>query len=195
MTDTKKPDHFQNLVNLLSVYSEASAQMTALQSEIDQARLDVVDEHKARYAELQKALTESEAAIKTLGALNPEWFAAKVKTVKTPFGELAARTTTKHEAPDADLSITIIEKAAEAAELREQNDLAALLRSFVRVEKSLDLEALEKADTELLAKLRIVRIEDTSYSVKAASVNLGQAVRTAEKRAEKKEASGATKAA
>jgi hypothetical protein len=184
--DTKKPDHFTNLVNLLSVFSEASAQMTALQAEIDQQRLDVVDEHKARYADLQKALTESEDAIKALGALNPAWFEGKAKNVETPFGKLSARSTKKHEAPDEPLSIALIETAAEAAEALGKTELATLLRSFVRVEKSLDLEALEKADTDLLAKLRIVRIEDTSYTVRAATVNLGQAVKTADKRAVKK---------
>ena len=181
-----QPDDFTNLINLLAVYSEASAQMTALQSEIDQQQLDTVDEHKARYAELQKALTESEGAIKALGALHPEWFADAKKTVATPYGALASRATTRHEAPDEMRSIELIEKAAAAHELRERTAEAALLRSFVRVEKSLDLEALGKADAELLAKLLIVRIEDVSYTVKAAAVKLGQAVKAADKRAAKK---------
>ena len=183
---TTKPDDFNNLINLLSVFSEATAQMTALQSEIDQQQLDTVDEHKARYAELQRALTDSEGAIKALAAMHPEWFQAAKKSVGTPYGTLASRATTKHEAPDEALSIALIEKTAEGHELRARHEEAALLRSFVRVEKSLDLEALDKADAELLAKLRIVRIKDVSYTVKPATVKLGQAVKAADKRAEKK---------
>jgi len=188
-TAASQPNDFQNLANLLSVFSEASTQMTALQAEIDQQQLDAVDEHKARYAELQKALTDSEGAIKALGTAHPEWF-EQAKSVKTPFGELATRSATKHEAPDPDLSMGKILHWIELAEKRGNMAEVALLNSFIRVERSLDLEALEKADADLLARLSIVRVTDTSYTVKAASVKLGQAVKAADKRAAKAEKKG-----
>jgi hypothetical protein len=180
----EQSDDYQNLVNLLSVFSDAKARIAALESDTNAAFLELVDERKKEYAELQKALTESEAALKVIAKMHPEWF-EKIKTLKTPYGEVASRKTTTHEAPDEGKSIELIEAAAVVADSAGLFEEAELLRSMVKIEKSLDLDIIGKAPADMLPRLRILRIEQESVTIKEAKVSLGQAVRASDKAADK----------
>jgi len=177
---------YQNLVNLLSIYSEATSRLAELEAETNKAFLDVVDEKKSEYAELQKALTESETALKELAHLHPEWFAGE-KTVKTPYGQVHSRSTTSHEAPDPPSAIARI-KAAQARAIKANNEvLATQLGALIRVEESINFEALSEITVEDLARFGIVRKTEESVTVKPQKVSLGQAVKAATKRAKKDE--------
>lgn len=184
-TTAPTKDPYKNLIDLLAVYSDAKARLSALESELNQGFLDLVDESKPQYSTLQKALVDSEGAIKDAVAMHPEWF-ADAKTVKTPFGSVHSQKTTSHEAPDAKSALARI-KAAQARAIKHGNEvLATQLGALIRVEESINFDALGELGVEQLAQFGIVRKIDESVTVKETRVTLGQAVKAATKRAEKK---------
>jgi len=124
--------------------------------------------------------------VKELIALHPEWF-AEAKTVKTPFGQVHSQRTTSHEAPDAVSAIARI-KAAQARALKAGDDVKATqLGALIRIEESLNFDALGEIDGDLLARFGIVRRIEESLTIKEAKVALGQAVKAATRRAAKGE--------
>lgn len=173
---------FENLINLLGVYSEGTARMAELEAENNKAYLDLVEERKDEYAKLQLALGEAEAAIKVIADAHPEWFPTDQRTLKTPYGSVHAQKTTKHEADDEEVSILLIEADADLA--ARAGDLAAAqaLTNLVKVEKTIDFEAIAKLDAARLAQWRIRRTESDSITVKPAKVSLGNAVKAADKK-------------
>jgi hypothetical protein len=176
---------FANAVNLLAVFSEATTRLAALKSDADAALLDIIDERRKEYADLQKSLTESEAALTELAHAHPEWFASD-KTVKTPFGSVHSHKSTSHEAPDAVSAIARI-KAAQARAIKAGNDVRATqLAALIRTEEKLNLDALGEMTVEEIASFGIVRKIEESVTVKPASIALGQAVKAADKRAARK---------
>lgn len=175
-------DPYKNLIDLLAIYSEAKARLASLESETNAAFLDLIDEAKPAYAELQMSLTEAEAAIKEIAAAHPEWF-ADAKTVKTPFGQVHSQRTTSHEAPD---EVSAIARVKAGDEVK-----ATQLGALIRLEESLNLDALADLTIEELAQFGIVRRIEESVTLKEAKVSLGQAVKAATKRAAKTEAKAA----
>ena len=160
---------FKNLVNLLAVFSEATARLTEFQAELDKSTLDLIDEHKTTYAELQRTLTEAETALEVICLAHTEWFTEK-QTLKTPYGSVAFRRSTKLQVANEELTIALIQKA-EAA----NGEATGLLRETVE----LDLEALEKFDDTALKLFRVTRLHNTGFSVKPAKIDLGKAVKEA----------------
>lgn len=166
----KNEDDFKNMVDLLAVYSEAANRMSVLQSEINGELLELVDGKKSEYSQLQKALTESETALELLARKHPEWFAEK-KSIKTPYGEVKFHSSSKLKVKNEELSIYLIEEM-----------VAADTTIYIREEKHLNLEALEKLDDDVLMRMKIERVRDDSFSVKEAKLDLGKAVKEAAKK-------------
>jgi len=177
---------FENLVNLLTVYSEGKAQLAELEAENNKAYLDLVDERKSDYGRLQLAVSEADSAIKAIAEAHPEWFPGDQRTLKTPYGSVHAQHTTRHEAQDEGLSIALIEKAAAAAQSVGNLAQANALQALIKTEKTLDLEMLAKIDAETCARFRVLRIEADSITIKEAKVSLGNAVKAAAKKETKK---------
>lgn len=158
---------YANLIDCMAVFSEATARMGELQNDLQQAWLDLVDARRKDYTQLQGTLTRAEEAIRCAAELHPEWF-AKVRTLKTPYGTVAFRLTTKLEVPNEEVSIVLLEQLG-------QDGLP-----FLITKKALNLEALEKLDDQELARLRLRRVTTDSCKVTASKVDLGKAVAAAQ---------------
>ena len=165
------PD-FKNLVDLLAVFSEASNQLAAIQAAANGSQLEIVDEHKADYARLQQALSDTEGALEVLARRNPQWFENKA-TLTTPYGivKLAANPPAL-EVPNEELSLALLANE----EVRTPGFKAT---PYVRVETHLNLDALKMLEDDVLAHLKIRRRQSTTFSVKAAKLDLGKAVAAA----------------
>lgn len=186
-------DDYQNLVNLLAVFSEATGQMATLEGSINAAYLDIVDDHKTEYAALQKTLTESEGALITLAKQHPEWF-AEAKTIKTPFGEVHSQKTTTHTVSNETATIELIKHARDRAAQFGNDGKAETLKTILKVEESINLKrCAELTEKDLqgygidLQHLGISRTNEESITVKPAKVSLGQAVKASDKRKDKAE--------
>lgn len=164
------PEHtrYENLINLLAVYSEASARSEQLKAEINADHLDLIDAHKKAYAELQQTITEAEAAIIAIAEANPDWFSAS-KTLKTPYGQVASRSSTSLDVPNEEASIILIEQKC------DEETKGQLLRQ----KTELNLEALELLDDAALRQYRIKRVTSENITVKPAKLDLGKAVKAA----------------
>lgn len=154
---------YSRIVGLLARLTEATNNMIALEACVQAAYLDIVDEHRAFYTELQETISEAEEQVKTMAGLHPEWFLA-AKTIKTPYGTVAIRATTKLEVANEELSIALIERQLDS-------DL------YLRSRKFLNIEALESLDDASLQALQIARVTTEKCTVTPAKANLGAAVK------------------
>jgi len=169
-----KSGDFKNMCDLLSVFSEGTAQLRAMQGEMDSMFLSLVDDKKGEYATLQKAVTESETALEVIARRHPEWFAEK-RSIKTPFGTVKFARSTVLEIKNEELTIELVRGVL----VSESQDPAATEAQFIREVEELDREALEKLDDDTLKSLKVKRVAKDNFSVTAASVDLGKAVKEA----------------
>lgn len=170
------PTSYANLVNLLSVFTEAESRMKELEAKLQDQYLSFVDDVRDEYATLQQQLADTEEAVEELAILNPQWF-AKQRSVKTPYGTVSFRRTTKLVIKNEEATIILIEQLPEEEQAK-----------FLRVKKELNLEALEDLDDVELKKLRITRDTSDACKVAAAKLDLGKAVKKAKKEDEGKAA-------
>ena len=168
-TNLPTSEDFKNLVDLMALNCEATARMDELENGLNQDWIDCVDARRKDYAELQLAIGQSEQAIEDLVILNPQWF-EKVKTLKTPYGSVSLRKSTRLEVASPEVTIALLEGICGA------NDEAF----FIRTEKTLNLEALETMSDLELARIKVKRISSESLSIKPAKPDLGKAVKAIE---------------
>ncbi|MDB6125477.1 MAG: hypothetical protein JWQ71_4470 [Pedosphaera sp.] len=173
LPNQKDSNEFANMVSLLAVYSEASNRLEELQSEINREFLESVDEHQTEYAGLQETLTRTEAALEAVALTHPAWFQTK-KSIKTPYGTLT--TSKKLHVPNEEVTLVLLEAESKA-------DAKFQVGHFIRNTPELNLEALEKLDDDMLARLRIHRVTDQNFKVDAAKVDMGKAVKEITKQA------------
>lgn len=164
----EEQEAYANLVNLQSILSEAQAQLDKLQNEVQTEYIDLVDAKKKDYARLQQNIASAQEGIEYLATVNPQWF-VKSRTLKTPYGTVSFRKTTKLEVRNEELSIVLLEQLG-------QDGLPFLIPS-----KKLNIEALEKLTDQELERLKIKRVTEDSCTVKPAKVDLGKAVKAANK--------------
>lgn len=167
-------DDFKNLCDLLSVFSAGTARLKEMEGEMNALLLDLVDDKRAEYAELQQCVTQAETALEIIARAHPEWFTDK-KTVKTPFGTVKFHKSTKLEIKNAELTIALVR--SELA--RGSADPAGVEAAYIKQEDTLDVEALEKLDDDTLKRLKVKRVASDNFSAQAASVDLGKAVKEA----------------
>lgn len=166
-TDKQTSADYKNLIDLLSVFSEAKRRLAELENDAQSEFTQIVDDMRSDYSTAQLAVTQSEAAIQALFAKHPEWVTDK-RTVKTPYGTVSARRTSKLSVANEEATILLIERRGGEAE-----------EKFVKTEKKLDLEALEKLSDDELKAFRIVRVQEESLTIKEAKIDLGKAVKAA----------------
>lgn len=161
---------FNRLVDLLSVYSEAGNRLAQLQAAVNEAAMEIVSGHKKLYAGLQQVITETEAESEVIARRHPDWFAAR-RTLKTPYGEVALKANPPRLITgNEELSIVLIE--AEGA--RNRSFKAS---DYLRQRTELNLETLANLSDDDLARFRIKRVQGDTFSIKAASLDLGKAVK------------------
>jgi len=164
---TALKNDFADLVNLLDRLTFAENQLAKLQQTLDTQHLDTVRGHMPAYKELQTTIGECEAAIAVIAARNPQWFEEK-KTVETPFGELKRTTSISLVVADPAVTMTLIKAA------KREGD-------FIKASEELRLEVLGTLDDDALAKFGIKRLTKHNFNAAAAGVDLGKAVKAAEK--------------
>ena len=166
--ESKKQDQetYANFVNLQAVHSEASARLSEMENDLQQKWLSLVDEHRKDYARLQQAAADAEEGIEYLASVNPQWF-VKARTIKTPYGKVQFRKTTKLEVKNPELSVVLLKQLG-------QDSLP-----FLVVKEELNLEALEKLTDQELERLKIKRITTDSCTVTPIKIDLGKAVKAA----------------
>ena len=133
-----------------------------------------MDGHKKLYAGLQKTLTETETALETIARRHPDWFAAH-RTLKTPYGEVALKANPPRlTAANEELSIVLLE--TEGAKNKSFN-----AAEYLRQRTELNLETLANLSDDDLARFRIKLVQGDTFSIKAARLDLGKAVKGAVK--------------
>lgn len=157
---------FENVVNLLSVLGEANRKLTALQADIQAGYLDLVNAHRGVYGKLQQTVTETEAALEVIARRNPSWF-ADAKTVKTPYGSVKFTSSKELVVANEEVSIKLIEAFGRPELLRATTEL--------------NREALAELSDAELAQFALVRKPKENLTVKTDVVDLGKAVKSAEK--------------
>jgi hypothetical protein len=181
--DAPRTDDFNSVVNLLAVLGEANRKLATLTSVIESGYVALVTPHREDYAALQSTVTETEAALEVIARRNPQWRADK-KTITTPFGTIKFTSSTELVAPDESISVQLV-LALGGREGAEK---------YLRTIQVLNKEALEELPAAELAKFGITRKVKENFSVSTAVVDLGKAVKAAD-RTEKAAAKTAKKAA
>lgn len=161
-----KPGDFTDMIALLSVLGEAERQLITLTADIQAGYLELVNAHRDAYAKLQQTVTESEAAIEVIARRNPSWF-GDAKTVKTPYGSIKFTRSSELVVANEEVSIKLIE-AFKRPEL---------LRTTVELNR----EALAALPDVELAQLALSRKPKENLTVKTDVVDLGKAVKAADK--------------
>lgn len=182
-TDSPRPGDFENVVNLLAVLGEANRKLEALTHEIEEGYVALVTPQRERYAKLQGTVTETEAALEVIARRNPQWFEDK-KSVATPFGGVKFTRSAELVIPDENISVQLILALAGKA------GAAKYLRTVQVVNK----EAIDELDDTALARFGITRKAKENFKAATDVVNLGKAVKAAEKN-DKTAAKAAKKAA
>lgn len=161
-----KTGDFETAINLLAVLGEADRQLTALQADIQANYLEIVNAHRGVYAKLQQTVSETEAALEVIARRNPSWF-ADAKTVKTPFGSVKFTSSKELVVANEEVSVKLIQ-AFNRPEL-------------LRTTTELNREALAELTDAELAQFALVRKPKENLTVKTDVVDLGKAVKAAEK--------------
>jgi hypothetical protein len=161
---------YSNLVDLMSIHSEATSRIAELENDLQQAWLDLVDARRADYSKLQEAVATTAEGIEMIARLNPQWF-TDAKTLKTPYGSVAFRTTTKLEVKNEEVTILLIQQMGVDGDI------------FLRQKTELNLDALAHLDDADLKPLRVKRVTAESCTVKPSKVDLGKAVKAAAQKA------------
>lgn len=158
---------YADLVKLLAELTDASNDLSSLESDANREHLAMAKGYLDRYQTLQTRVGEAKAAVEVIAARNPQWFADK-KTLATPFGEVKRTTSTSLVIADEAVTITLIKAAGRADD-------------FLKVETSVCLEVLEKLDDAELAKFGARREVEHNFKPEGASVDFGKAVAAAKK--------------
>jgi Bacteriophage Mu Gam like protein len=153
---------YQRLVTALERFSRASAAASGVQALVDTALMGLIEKHRDAHAELASAATAAEEEVKGIARAHPEW--ADGRTIKTPFGSVQFRRTSKLVVRDEEATLRKI----------EENKIELAPEEFIRVEKHPNLEALEALDDGQLRKLGVVRETSDAIVVKPAKVELGK---------------------
>lgn len=173
-------EDFQNLIDLLAVFTEGSNRLARLQSDANEQLTDILDEIKAEYAQAQEAVTRAEAAMEIIALAHPDWFSGK-RSLKTPYGTVSLRRGTKLDAANEEASIVRIRLYATQQfpgnGPEEQRAREEFISRFVRTKETLNLEALEAEGDTFLKTIGVDRVPFESFSAKPATLDLGKAVK------------------
>jgi uncharacterized protein YydD (DUF2326 family) len=162
------PDEYQKLIENLGRYTRLANQLDEVEARFQLAITELISEcYQEDFQALQAELTEVESAIEVLAIRHPEWF-LKTKTLKTPFGTVASRSTTKLEVKNEDATIALIELRGEDG------------KPFLRERKYISIESLEALDDFELTRLGVRRVTSDKITISPAKVDLGKALKKSE---------------
>lgn len=167
--DHNKPreSDYQDFVNAAAIVAEAQARLDEMQTRLNMAAIDAVDEIKDDYARLQEAVAKAGETLELLALRNRDAWFKKAKTLKVPYGAASFRSSTKIEVANEEMTLVLLDS------------LGFDSNAFTRVTKTLNLEALETLTDDELAKLRLKRVTTETFAFKPSSPDLGKAVAAA----------------
>jgi len=171
MKQIEKTEDFKEMVNLLSIFSEADIRLKALECVVNEELLETIDEHKPEYAELQEALMKAETAVEVIVRRHPEWFADR-KNIKTPFGTPKLHSSSKCVPVNDEATVKLLRA-------EEKVDPTFKADDYIRKMEVPNLEALEGMDDAKLARFMVKRVKEEKFSIQPAKVDLGKAVKEA----------------
>lgn len=158
-------DDYTKLTDALQAHTATTNELAEIEASFQKAIQELIGEcYRANFQALQEQLTKTEEAIELLTLRHPEWF-VKTKTLKTPFGSVATRKTTKIDVPNEEATIALLELRGPAAE------------PFLRTRKYLSIEALEALDDGELAQLKLRRVTTDKITITPAKVDLGKTLK------------------
>ncbi len=157
---------FESAINLLNVLGDARRELAQLTSEIETGYLALVTEKRDTYAKIQSTVSEAEAALEVIARRNQGWFADK-KSVTTPYGSVKFKASSEIVVPNEEASVVLVRKAKRS--------------ELLRVTIELNREALQELPDEELAKFGIVRRAKENLTVDTEVIDLGKAVKAADK--------------
>lgn len=169
-TPDPKSEDFTNLVNLLGVFSEATHRLAEMEANLNGEIILAIDNYREDYAKMQQTLTEAERALEVIATRHPEWFAEK-KGLKTPYGTVKFTRSNPLVVTNEELTLELIERDAHGLGLDPEN--------LIREVKTLNLEVLETLTDDQLKAFRCKRVAKENFSVVAAKIDLGKAVKEA----------------
>jgi hypothetical protein len=167
------PTRYNNLNELLAEYSQLSAQLAAIESDVNLQTLAAVKPLLPQHAETTARIAEIEGKLREIAVANPELFPEDKRTHTTPFGAIAFRKTTSLDFDDEEKVILKI-KVACAKELQRSERFNAVPRfteeQLLRTRQEPNLEALEKLDDAELTGFGIARKTEEKFTVKPLEV-------------------------
>ncbi len=187
---TKKPtsidtnnEDFQKLLGLQKRHNDILSALNKLAGELDAVHRDwlkqIVDDAVVADTERQWIETEAEAICRRHEG---DWFAQR-QSIKTPLGTAKFHRSTALEVPSEELTMELLR--TRDGEVLDTGEPPLMAENYVRIERSLNLEALGTLSDAALAKLKVRRVGKESFALVPASVDLGKAVK---ERAEERKA-------
>lgn len=162
-------ESYHKLTEELGAYTRLSNQLAEIEARFQAAITELISEcYRDEFQELTEQLQAVEARIELLALKNPDWF-EKTKTVKTPFGTVASRATTKLDVENEEATIAILELRGEQG------------KPFLRERKYLSIESLEALDDAELQRLKVRRVRTEKITISPAKVDLGKALKKSAK--------------
>jgi len=172
------PD-FKEMVNLLAVFSEATSRLAEIEAAANSELLQLIDEHKAEYAKLQETCNAAQAALETICRSHPEWFGEQ-RNIKTPYGKVSFRSSPSLQVENDEATVKLLRAEQDRSQAQHNVDGTSPVfkaDDFIRTVHLPNLEALEGLDDTMLARFMVKRVVKDSFSVGAAKVDFGKAVK------------------
>ena len=161
---TNPSEDFKSLVGLLSAYTQVGKRLDELQGIVNLALHAAADSVRDEHSDLQEREAALEAQMEQIVRAHPEWLADR-KSIVTPCGTVKMTKSTALAADNEELSVQLLRRL-----------MPNVAEFYLRVETSLNLEALAALDDEALAKLHVRRLTKDSFSATPVKVNLGKLV-------------------
>jgi 5-enolpyruvylshikimate-3-phosphate synthase len=163
---------FTKLVELQQQHSETTLALEKLESKMSSDALKAATSSATEYVVLQESLSQFDAGIKELFTRHPEWREEGRKSVKTPYGSVEQRSATELDVPNPAATVALIKA-------RAKEDTKFEAATFLHVEESPNLEALEALGNDELDKLGVTRTTKEKITVKPAKIAASKVVKAA----------------
>jgi hypothetical protein len=173
-------EDFQRLLILQKRHNDVLSALHHLASEMDTVHRDwlnkIVDGAVVVDAERQWIEAEAETICRRHG---DDWFADR-QSLKTPLGTARFHRSTALEVPSEALTMELLQ--ARDGKVLDAGEAPLVAGNYLRVERSLNLDALGTLPDAVLVALKVRRIARESFALVPASADIGKAVKEAAKK-------------
>jgi hypothetical protein len=171
--DQNGSQDFARLIDLQQQYNSRYNQLQELEVTINRSAQTAAEATAGAYVILQEETTRLEGEIKALFEKHPDWRGEK-KSVSTPFGAVEQRTVTELVVENPALTVALIER-------RGEQDATFKTADLLHIEKTPNLEALERFDDATLVSLGVSRKKTERITVKPTKVSVAKTVKAAKR--------------